>query len=504
MAFMQKTRGSVEKEKVQMDITKPRIQSVWIGFDENDDPNGEGRWQDIQYEDIPLYCTYCKHQGHTLLACAISKSDKERKKAIEKEEAVKKNASSHNSEFGDIFSKVKEYEDLVKSAEDNRIAYNNDENRTKLHALNAEYIKFLKLEENILKKKTQLYWFKDEDANTKYFHALIRGRRRRLFIHKFINEEGDWIQGNESIARAAYDHFQKIFTTEVSPIPENILNYIPRMVTDVQNDSLQAMPSLKELKHGVFSMNTNSASGPDGMNGKIFQAFWEIIAVDLLAVSGFVKGRSISENIILAQDIIHDIKKPTIGENVIIKLDMVKAYDRVSWSYTFLVLRKMGFGETIIDMIWRIMANNWYSVIINGSRPGFFLLTRGLKQGDPLAHALFILGAEVLSQMLNSLHNYHFYHGFYMKERGPQIDHLSFGDDIIIFSSGRKKILQIIMKTLTIYEQTLGQLINKNKSHFMMISNAIQDNLNTIKLVIGFTQKHSPMTYLGCPLYIGR
>ena len=67
--------------------------------------------------------------------------------------------------------------------------------------------------------------------------------------------------------------------------------------------------------------------------------------------SGFVKGRSISENIMLAQEIIHQIKKPNVGSNVIIKLDMAKAYDRVSWSYICLVLRKMGFEERFIDML---------------------------------------------------------------------------------------------------------------------------------------------------------
>lgn len=41
-------------------------------------------------------------------------------------------------------------------------------------------------------------------------------------------------------------------------------------------------------------------------------------------------GRRISENIMLAQEIIHQIRKPNIGCNVVIKLDMAKAYDRVS------------------------------------------------------------------------------------------------------------------------------------------------------------------------------
>ena len=44
----------------------------------------------------------------------------------------------------------------------------------------------------------------------------------------------------------------------------------------------------------------------------------------------------------LAQEVIHGIKLPKEGKNVVIKLDMVKAYDRVSWSYTCLVLTKMG------------------------------------------------------------------------------------------------------------------------------------------------------------------
>lgn len=49
--------------------------------------------------------------------------------------------------------------------------------------------------------------------------------------------------------------------------------------------------------------------------------------------SSFVKGRCISKNIMLAHEIIRHIKNPNIGSNVVIKLNMAKAYDRVSWSY---------------------------------------------------------------------------------------------------------------------------------------------------------------------------
>ena len=102
-----------------------------------------------------------------------------------------------------------------------------------------------------------------------------------------------------------------------------------------------------------------------------------------------------------------------------IKFDMVKAYDRVSWCYTCLVLRKLGFGQLFSDRIWRIMSNNWYSIVINGKAHGFFHSTRCLKQGDPLCPALFISGAEVLSRQLNMLYQNQVYTCFHIEGRRP-------------------------------------------------------------------------------------
>lgn len=46
---------------------------------------------------------------------------------------------------------------------------------------------------------------------------------------------------------------------------------------------------------------------------------------------GFVKGRSVAENVLLTQEIITYIRKRTkAGPNVVLKLDMTKTYDRLS------------------------------------------------------------------------------------------------------------------------------------------------------------------------------
>lgn len=101
--------------------------------------------------------------------------------------------------------------------------------------------------------------------------------------------------------------------------------------------------------------------------------------------TAFITERSITENIVLTQEMIHNISKQSTFGNVVLKLDMTKAYDRVSWDYLCNVLRKCGFDENWIDIILRLISNIWYSININDSRHGFFISTRGLRKGDPLS-----------------------------------------------------------------------------------------------------------------------
>lgn len=91
-----------------------------------------------------------------------------------------------------------------------------------------------------------------------------------------------------------------------------------------------------------------------------------------------------------------------------------------------------------------------------------------------------------------------------MDWNGPNINHLSFADDIIIFTTGRRKTLRLVMKTLASYETVSGQLINKNNSRFLLPDQAFLSTVSRIKEETAFQQKHSPITYLGCPIYIGR
>lgn len=107
---------------------------------------------------------------------------------------------------------------------------------------------------------------------------------------------------------------------------------------------------------------------------------------------GFVKGRLITEYILLTQEIVHGIRIHKKEGNAFIKLDMTKAYDKMSWTFLISAMRKMGFVEGIIETINLLVSNNWYYVTINGTRFGFLIPPEvSNKEILYLLHSLLLL-----------------------------------------------------------------------------------------------------------------
>ncbi|XP_060179779.1 uncharacterized protein LOC132609685 [Lycium barbarum] len=183
---------------------------------------------------------------------------------------------------------------------------------------------------------------------------------------------------------------------------------------------------------------------------------------------------------------------------------MAKAYDRLSWDFLISVLRKFGFSEIWIDLMWGLISEVWYSIVINGVRRGFYTSSQGLKQGDPLSPSLFIIAAEVLTRSLNSLNNEPDFIPFHMNKRGPQINHLAYADDIVIFCSGKQSSINLVMSHIEKYENASGQKINGEKSLFITDPKASAQRINKMRNCTGFMEKSFPFTYLGCSLYKGR
>lgn len=91
-----------------------------------------------------------------------------------------------------------------------------------------------------------------------------------------------------------------------------------------------------------------------------------------------------------------------------------------------------------------------FSILINGTSHGFFSPHRGLRQGDPFSPYLFILCAEVLSWNIQHLQHQHIFHGIKISPKNPEITHVMFVDDLIVFGRanfGEAHVLQKLIQT---------------------------------------------------------
>ena len=144
--------------------------------------------------------------------------------------------------------------------------------------------------------------------------------------------------------------------------------------------------------------------------------------------SAFVHGRLITDNVLVAFETMHHISQKKGGgvDEMVVKLDMSKAYDRVEWTCLEKIMEKLGFVDKWRKLIMQCITTVTYAIRITGCPKGHIIPSRGIRQGDPLSPYLFLLCAKDLSAMIKAsvcngkMERISICHG------GPKLSHLFF------------------------------------------------------------------------------
>ena len=104
---------------------------------------------------------------------------------------------------------------------------------------------------------------------------------------------------------------------------------------------------------------------------------------------------------IIVQDLIHTMstKKGRQGY-MAIKIDLEKAYDGLEWHFIRDVLNLYNLPQDTVKLIMSCISGSSISVLFNDRKLDPFLLSKGIRQGNPLSPYLFILCMEVLGFFL--------------------------------------------------------------------------------------------------------
>eukprot|EP01018_Ginkgo_biloba_P018081 Gb_04379 [translate_table: standard] len=281
------------------------------------------------------------------------------------------------------------------------------EEKTCVTELESKKCKLLLDREKDWRIKSRAIWLQQGDQNTKYFHNYARFRENQNTIWELTGRGGII----KDLAALGVQHFSGIFKEpDRANLGEiiKVVTYFLRMVGDEDNAMLYREITKEELLVVLNALQKEKSPGPDEWSV-------EVIALRLKPVLslfispehfGFLEGRLIQEAIGTAQEGLHTIKN-SHAPAVVIKLDLSKAFDRVSWLYLLL---------------------------INGSTSPFFKPTRGLRQGCPLSPYLFLLVVEGLSRAIKEAKSQRILQGIKVG-RGESITHLLFVDDVLLFCS---------------------------------------------------------------------
>jgi hypothetical protein len=117
------------------------------------------------------------------------------------------------------------------------------------------------------------------DENSRYFHLIAKGKKRRVKILSLVHEE-NIVSTDDDINKVATDFYKDLFgPSPVSSI--NMSNFHMNMLSEEDRILLTAPFTIEEIKLVVFSLKHNSAPGPDGIPAEFFQDFWELIHIEL-------------------------------------------------------------------------------------------------------------------------------------------------------------------------------------------------------------------------------
>ena len=221
--------------------------------------------------------------------------------------------------------------------------------------------------------------------------------------------------------------------------------------------------------------------------------------------SAFTKSRLISDNILVAFESLHSMQRHTGKEGYMaIKLDMSKTYDRVEWVYLESIMVKMGFTNHWIKLMMLCVKTVTYSILVNGEPKGMITPTRGIKQGDPLSHFLFLLCTEGLNGLLNQAAHQGHIKGYSLCRNSLRLTHLLFADDSLLFSRATNKKCQGVLDILDVYGKCSGQQINRSKMTIFFSKSTKVESRDQIKLALGVAKIIQYEKYLGLPLLVGR
>ncbi|XP_074291935.1 uncharacterized protein LOC141618753 [Silene latifolia] len=382
-----------------------------------------------------------------------------------------------------------------------------------------------KARDSFLSQKAKSKWLEEDDANTAYFHAAIRKRCMSNTIIQIEDQHGRVCSETQSIQDAFLEYYNGLLGSR--KLTDNVRSAVLDFgkYCNEEHISILNKPVLyEEVKQVVFSIPIDKSPGPDGYTSGFFRDSWELIGNDVVKAviskllcnilalvlpdiihesqGAFVQARSIIENVLICQDIVHQYSRKNVSPRCLFKIDLQKAYDTVEWDFVKQLLTGLKFPSKFVGLLMACITTTSYTLVLNGNNFWYFKGERGLRQGDPVSPLIFTICMDYLTRLIAFAISRWPFH-YHPMCKAIKLTHLMFADDLLMFCKGDAPSIILLMKAFISFSNASGLQMNNTKSEIFF--NGMKEELQKdILSVTGFQEGKMPFRYLGVPIQPGK
>ncbi|XP_061342523.1 uncharacterized protein LOC133288720 [Gastrolobium bilobum] len=321
-----------------------------------------------------------------------------------------------------------------------------------------------------------------------------------------------------------------------------------------EKEFLAKVPTCEEIRGVIFRMGKFKALGPDGLQAVFFQKHWHLVGESVKGINtsliclipkkdspdtmkefrpislcnvvykvvtkiiterlrgfmprvvgpnqcSFIKGRQSADNIIIAQEVVHSMKEKKGWKGwMMIKVDLEKAYDRLSWKFIKETLEDVGLHKSLSDLIVNCISSSTIKLLWNGDLIEGFNPQRGIRQGDPVSPYLFVLCVERLAHFIQLAVDTKAWKPIMINKYAPPLSHLFFADDIILCAEASMDQAFVINQVLKLFSVASGQKVSEAKSRVFFSKNVGFNRAKEISECLGVGITNDLGKYLGVNL----
>ena len=174
--------------------------------------------------------------------------------------------------------------------------------------------------------------------------------------------------------------------------------------------------------------------------------------------TGFVKNRSILNNIRKTMEIVANVKKSN-KPGIIVTVDFSKCFDRIEYNSIRGAFKSLGFGDNFVNMMFLLFNQLEMCTSNNGYFSNFFIKTRGVNQGCPASPLIHNYCCEIMSRLI--LDN--------KKIRGITVHGIEnilaqFADDTSAYLESDQLVVNEFTRTMEKVEAQLGLQVSYEKT----------------------------------------